>query len=212
MRELVKAIAVIALILLAPVVHATPITETFGPFDVTFYNSGDTDGLYTGSGNWTPEQISDVEASINAWASNIDENPIRNVNMHLFWDELDSLCSNVLGGSASVRITDYSSQWNLGEYVWKNPLDTYEDPGTSSYGFDTVIRYDVTAAGTNWNFGSDAPGSGDIDFRSVITHEIGHSLGFDSTYESPHGMIGDGSNSLLPKVTITDLTNGIFTW
>ncbi|MFC1677557.1 hypothetical protein ACFL3G_10915 [Planctomycetota bacterium] len=185
MRVWFKAIAVISLLLLAPAANATPIIQTLGPFDVTFYNAGDSDGLYTGSQNWTPEQITDVAASIDAWASNIDENPIRNVNMHLFWDELDSLGSNVLGGSASVRITDYSSQWNLGEYVWKNPLDILEDPGTSSYGFDTVIRYDVTAADTNWNFGSDAPGAGDIDFRSVITHEIGHSLGFDSTYESP---------------------------
>ena len=38
-------------------------------------------------------------------------------------------------------------------------------------------------SGSSWNFGSGTPSWNAIDFRSVVTHELGHSLGFDSTYK-----------------------------
>ena len=166
------------------VMNATgsPVTQSYGVFDVTFYNAGDGDGYATGQQDWTAQQMADVAASLAVWQGNIGNTAGRQVQMHVFWNEPDSYGTNVLGGSASYRVGDGTTIWNLGEYVWKEN----ENFGTSSYGFDTVIQYDVTAAGLGWNFGSTAPTSGQIDFRSVITHEIGHSLGFDTSYDKDY--------------------------
>lgn len=179
MGKAVRVIVITLLVLCVQTVQATPVVQTYGVFDVTFHNNGDSDGYVTGGQNWTSEQMADVGAAIGAWTSNIDDVPARQVSMHLFWTEMDGSGTNVLGGSTSYRIGNGTTQWNFGEYVWREGID----PGTTSYGFDTVIQYDITAAGVSWNFGSGSPGSGEIDFRSVITHEIGHSLGWSSTYD-----------------------------
>jgi len=169
----------VLLVLAVTTAQGVPVTQTYGPFDVTFYNNGDTDGYLTGEQNWTPEQRADVGTTIQAWDSYITNVPGRQIRMHVYWNELDSYGTNVLGGSASYRNGDGTSIWNFGEYVWREGLD----PGTTVYGFDTVIQYDITAGGSTWNFGADAPTLVEIDFRSVITHEIGHSLGWSSTYD-----------------------------
>ncbi|MEN6385413.1 MAG: PEP-CTERM sorting domain-containing protein [Phycisphaerales bacterium] len=174
----------IAIILFsASICAATPSIQTYGVFDVTFYNAGDTDGTTTGEQDWTSQQMLDVESSIYQWQSRIANVSGRQIRMSLFWTEMDTATStSILGGSASHNIGTGSQIWNLGEYVWKEGLN----PGLTTDGFDTMILYDVTAAGLNWNFGSMAPSSGQIDFRSVITHEIGHSLGWDSTYDKTY--------------------------
>lgn len=183
-RRYIDSIAIS--IVLATICAAASITCTYGVFDVTFYNTGDTDGYITGQQDWTPQQMADVQASISEWQFKISNTPGRQVQMHLFWNELDTYGTNVLGGSQSYGIADGTTHWNAGEYVWKQGLD----PGISSYGFDTVIQYDTTCAGRSWNFGDNSPVSGQIDFRSVITHEIGHSLGFDSTYDKDYDDFG----------------------
>lgn len=176
-------------------VNAAPVTQHYGVFDVTFYNTGEGDGYTTGQQDWTAQQMADVATSISTWQSHISNIPGRQVQMHAFWNELDSYGGNVLGGSGSYRLGDGTTMWNLGEYVWKEG----ENPGYTSSGFDTVIQYDITAAGLEWNFGSDNPNAGQIDFKSVVTHEIGHSLGFDSSYDWDYDdwgwlYVGDGGN------------------
>ncbi|MDP7636575.1 MAG: PEP-CTERM sorting domain-containing protein [Phycisphaerae bacterium] len=168
--------------------EAATTVQAYGPFTVTFHNNGDTDGYITGQQDWTAEQMADVGASIQMWSQYIDNTPGRQVAMHAFWRELDSLGTNVLGGAASYMYSDGggTTVWALGEYVWKEGVN----PGTTGFGFDTVIDYDITAAGLAWNFGTDAPGAGQIDFRSVVAHEIGHSLGFVSTYDLDYDDFG----------------------
>jgi hypothetical protein len=175
----------------AAICSATPTTQSYGVFDVTFYNNGDSDGYETGEQNWTSQQMTDVAASISAWQGNIENIPGRQLRMHAFWNELNVYGTDVLGGSGSARVYGGGTIWNMGEYVWKEESDI--DFGNS---FDTIIQYDITAAGFIWNFGSNAPVSGQIDFRSVITHEIGHSVGWDSSYSPPPndnwGLLGGG--------------------
>ncbi len=168
-----------AICLLTVTVWAAPVTVTHNYFDITFYNSGDTNGYATGEQNWTAQQIDDVKASIDAWSGHIANTPGRQIQMHVFWEEMDPMGTNVLGGSASYGFSDDTTQWNMGEYVWKQGANA----PTTDYGFDTIITYDITAAGMNWNFGTTAPTGSQIDFRSVLTHELGHSLGFSSTYD-----------------------------
>ena len=152
------------------------ITHTYGAFDVTFYGNAETDGFTTGTQNWTSQQMTDVGASVQPWSSLIANVPGRQVKMHVFWQDLSP---GVLGGSASYRTGDGTTQWSLGEYVWREGVNAAIPP----YGFDTYIVYDADAAGNGWNFGAGAPSAGEIDFRSVVTHEIGHSLGWSDTYD-----------------------------
>ena len=187
--------AAVVLLIIAVAAHGETTVVNYGPFEVTFHNTGDTDGLYTGVADWTAQQMVDVAASIGTWASQITDTAARPVRMHLFWDELDSYSPQMLGGSASYRVGDGQTQWNLSEYVWREGMD----PGTTTYGFDTVILLDITAASYSWNFGEGLPGGLEIDFRSVMTHEIGHSLGFTSTYSycfDDWGWLGDAYQGL----------------
>ncbi len=149
-----------------------------GPFTLTFYQNGETDGTATGAQDWTSEQIADVVASVQVWSSTITDVPGRQIDMHCFWNNFSG---SILGGSSSNFTGNYSRAWTFSEYVWREGQN-YARPG--GYAWDTRITYDTDAAGYAWNFGSDAPLVNQIDFRSVVTHEIGHSLGFIGTYNS----------------------------
>ena len=158
---------------------AAPLTLSHGYFDLTFYNTGDTNGTATGQQDWSSQQIADVTASVDAWASQIANVPGRQIQMHLFWEEMDTISPNILGGSSSHTHADGTTQWNMAEYLWKQQANA----GTNANGYDTLIRYDISAGGHSWNFGSQTPTTDQMDFRSVLTHELGHSLGFHTTYD-----------------------------
>ncbi len=175
-RVIVSLCALFAAILtMGTICNATPVTQSYGVFDVTFYNNGDSDEYGAGEQDWTSQQMADVAASISSWQSNIGNTTGRQIKMHVFWNEMGN--NNILGGSGSAKIYNGTTIWNAGEYAWKTG-----DSRDFGLTMDTIIQYDITAAGLSWNFGSAAPSSSQIDFRSVITHEIGHSLGWDSSY------------------------------
>lgn len=155
--------------------QTAPTTKTFGPFDVTFYNFGDTDGYLTGQQDWTDQQRAAVGASVQRWSSMITNVPGRQVQMHVFWYDLPD---SILGASGSIRAADGTTQWNLPELVWREGISA-----PLPFGLDTSSLYDTDAAGFAWNYGWGAPAALEIDFRSVTAHEIGHSLGWDSTYD-----------------------------
>ncbi|MHC4124166.1 MAG: hypothetical protein ACYSSI_11375 [Planctomycetota bacterium] len=46
--------------LAATTAYAAPIYQTYGVFDIAFYNNGDTDGYSTSGQNWTASQMADV--------------------------------------------------------------------------------------------------------------------------------------------------------
>ncbi len=171
----------VCLISYAGTASAIVVVEDHGPFHVTFYGSGDggSDSGLTGEQNWTAQQRSDVGAAVDAWADRITNAPGRQIQLHMFWRELDSIGTNVLGGSSSASEWDGTTIWNAGEYVWKEGVNY-----SSSVNYDTFIQFDITAAGVGggWNFGSGSPAGNAIDFRSVTTHELGHSVGFSATY------------------------------
>ncbi|MHC4561665.1 MAG: PEP-CTERM sorting domain-containing protein [Planctomycetota bacterium] len=182
--ERIPAAAVCLAIVLACAtsLQAATVVEDIGPFRVSFYGSGDggSDSGVVGEQDWTVQQRSDVMSAVGAWTEHIDNAAARQIEMHLFWTEMDVYGTNVLGGSSSARMYDGTTIWNVGEYVWKE-----EAIFTPSTNYDTYIQYDITAAGLSggWNFGDGDPAGNTIDFQSVITHEIGHSLGFSSSYD-----------------------------
>jgi hypothetical protein len=163
--------------------QSAPTIYTAGPLKLTFYNNGDTDGSpTTGTQDWTQQQINDVVASAGEWTTNstahIGNTPGRQVEMHLFWGNLGT---GVLGSSFNPLAGDGSRAWTFTELVYRQGED-YTLP--NGYYYDNKIVYDADAATKGWNFGAGLPTGTQIDFRSVITHEIGHALGFASTYTS----------------------------
>jgi hypothetical protein len=188
-----KPVIIVAGIFLAvgATVQASPTTLTRGPFDVTFYNNGDTDGHFVSQQDWTAQQMAAVGTSVPQWSSSIANVPGRQIQMHLFWNDFSGA---ILGASGSVRWSNGTTQWNAPELVWREGID----PG-NPLGHDTYILYDTDAAGNAWNFGKGAPGALEIDFRSVVAHEIGHSLGWSSTYDhvfDDWGWFGPGYGGL----------------
>lgn len=154
---------------------ATPVTTTVGPYNVTFYNQSDTDGSTTGAANWTATQMSDITAAINVWDVPIANTPGRQVVLHMFWGDFGATLT--LGSTSNPITGDGTNAWTRTERVWR----TATNPGS---GTDASITFSTNAAGTSWNFGTGTPTSSQIDFRSVATHEIGHTLGFSSAYQS----------------------------
>lgn len=152
--------------------------DVVGPFRISFYGSGEGDGTYTGGQGWTTEQRTDVAASIQTWDGMLANSAGRDIELHMFWVEFGA--NSTLGGSYSPTYGDGATSWTYPEHIWRDGVN-YNGPWD---GFDSVIQYDITAAGLAWNFGADAPGGSEIDFRSVVTHELGHSIGFYPTYDS----------------------------
>jgi len=145
---------------------------------VTFFNSGDkyTDDSgysYTGARNWTTTEMDDVAAMIQVWDNKIDDpyGP-RNIKMYVMWSNLGS---GVLGSSMDEFAYSGGKAWTCGEYVWRKGVNY-----ANSYA-DVFYQY---GTGFTWHSGSDNPGGGEYDFRSVVCHEIGHTLGFNGTYNS----------------------------
>lgn len=177
MSKIVLACLAASLLLLAAVASAAPITRSYGPFDAIFYNNGDGDGINTGMQNWSESEMSDIGYCISTWDSLLGNVPGRQIRLHLFWYEFGA--NGILGGSYSPTNGAGSTGWTYGEHIWRDSAN-YDGRWD---GFDTFIQYDITAAGFSWNIGSGNPLSNQIDFRSVVTHEIGHSIGFYDSYD-----------------------------
>ena len=155
--------------------QATPVNMTVGAFDLTFYNNRDSDGESRGRKNWTTQEMDDVAASITVWTGRLTNTPGRQVQVHLFWN---SFSSNTLADYSGPSNGDGTTSWTYVEHVWRDGVD-YTGPWTS---FDCRIRFDIDAAGYGWNLGSSLPASNKIDFRSVVTHEVGHAVGVCPSY------------------------------
>ncbi|MGW8256491.1 MAG: hypothetical protein ACWGMZ_03300 [Thermoguttaceae bacterium] len=162
--------------------------RTVGPFDLYFYNSGEGDETGYSSQNWTNQQIDDVTASIAAWANRITDTPGRQIKLHLLWQ---SLPGNALGITETQQVGDGSNLYSLPEYVWRES-ETYTSPKS----YDAWMAFDT---GSSWNFGSATPDVGYYDFRSVFTHEVGHTLGFFSTYIPSTDKFADNGLSMWDK-------------
>ncbi|MBN2161466.1 MAG: hypothetical protein JXR25_09375 [Pontiellaceae bacterium] len=93
------------------------------------------------------------------------------------------------GRSGTVRLIPWHearSSWPVyltdAEVAWREAVDI-------SNPWDSYILYNDSFP---MSFGVDAPATGMIDFRSLIPHELGHSLGWQSFYKSSSDVYYDG--------------------
>jgi len=177
------------LAVLSAAAPAVPTVVDYGPFTVSFYNSGDSDGSATSEQDWTQTQMDDVAAAIESWDMWINNTPGRQIKLHIFWREFGTEGNDryILGGSYSPTYGDNSTSWSYPEHIWRDGSD-YNGAWD---GWDTTIQLDVTAGSKAWNFGDGATYSSLIDFRSVLAHELGHSIGFSDSYSSSNDKWGN---------------------
>ncbi|MGD0656275.1 MAG: autotransporter-associated beta strand repeat-containing protein [Thermoguttaceae bacterium] len=149
--------------------------RSVGAYNITFYNAGDGDDGGTGSQNWTSSQIEDVVACVATWNSRITNPYGRQVQLHLFWN---NLVGSTLGQTSNLYSGDGTTVWSNTELVWREG-ENYSIP--TGYDYDARMAFNTNFS---WNSGTGTPSSSQYDLRSVVTHELGHTLGFYSTYIS----------------------------
>lgn len=199
---LAACLAVCFVLVAAVVPTHADVVDNVGPFTCTFYDNGESDGSgTTGQQNWTSQQMTAVASSIGTWSSMIGNVPGRQVDMHLFWY---NFTGNTLGSSSNPYVGDSTTAWTFSEYVYREGKN-YTRPGF--YHYDTKIILDTDAAGYAWNFSEAPSGSGQVDFRSVFTHEVGHTLGFLTTYQSSNDTFSSNGLSEFSKYLRDDAGN-----
>jgi len=201
------AVAAVAVLTLLPADVEATVTRPLGPFDATFYHSGESDGTYTGRKDWTQQEMDDVAAGAAAWIERIANTPGRRIAVHMFW--ADDLGPRVLGQTYGPSNGDGTTSWSYVEHVWRdgaNYLGNWRQ-------WDASIQFDVHAAGTpgGWNFGVGAPGPDQIDFRSVVAHETGHGVGFAATYYADFDLWGGSLGTATDPYGFAGF-NGLMRW
>jgi hypothetical protein len=159
--------------------HAQTI-RTIGPFTISFYNTADKgDEVGKSDQNWTAAEMADVTSCIATWTSRITNTTGRQIQLHFLWNNLGG---NLLGQTYNPTVGDNTTSWTDVERIWR-----VGDNRSFSQSYDARI---ALSTGINWNIGSQNPGSSQYDLRTIITHEIGHTLGFCSTYDSSTDTFG----------------------
>jgi hypothetical protein len=156
----------------------------YGPFACYFYGTGD-----GAAADWTAAQKADVEASISTWDAGIENTAARQIRLDMYWVDFEG---NTLGGASSSVLYNGTRSYTLTEYLWR------EETNFSTSGADALIQLDLDAAGFGWHFGSAPTPSNAIDFLSVVTHELGHLVGFASSYNrslNQFGTFGTGAQN-----------------
>lgn len=173
------------LLLLAAAATAV-VVESYGPFDIHYYGAGEVwnVGGVTNKSEWVDTQKADLRSAIDEWNRVIKNVNGRQIKLHVFWDEMSA---GTLGGSASALWANYNRIWTGSEAAWR------DGNTSSSVTWDTYVVYN---SNYSWNFGSGAPGFSSYDFRSVALHEIGHSLGWVTSYDPDYDDFGYGGYGL----------------
>lgn len=155
------------------------IIENFGVWQINWMQTTDGGG-YTK--DFTTAEQTAIKNTLLTWDNLIGNTPARQVQLQLGWSALGA---GVLGSSSNPYLGDGVNAGTFTEVTWREGY--LFSPVT--YGYDAAITF---GTGISWYTGAGTPGGSEIDLASVSLHEIGHTLGFMSTYISTSDSWWDG--------------------
>ena len=158
-------------------------TVTYGNFEVSFYGNGDVFssnywGSNSSSQDWTQEVKDCVGRALNYWSDVIVTDSTEKVKVAFVWQEL---VSGALGGASPLYYWNpysgvcYSNgEAALREHAYSGAYYNLANKETTS-----LVRISTNA---NFYYGESETGitHAQYDLQSVLVHEIGHIMGFDS--------------------------------
>ncbi|MEG2809974.1 MAG: PEP-CTERM sorting domain-containing protein [Akkermansia sp.] len=184
---------ILTLALLCPVIcyttqHAQAAQKTYGIFDCNFLDQGSSDKVsdstISSDSSWTDSQMACVERALNTWQNLLGNKSTRQLKALFSWSS--NLGDNVLGGSTSPY-NFWDSEPNLPSYQFMNTVELAWREGNNDNqllpeDYDIVVQF-ATPYIDQFNFDIAAPSVDQMDFQSIMTHEIGHNIGFFSTVQ-----------------------------
>jgi len=149
------------------------VIENVGVWQVSWMQTTDSTSY---SKNFTAAEQTAIKNSLLTWDNLIGDTPVRQVQLQLGWSALGA---GVLGQSSNPLLGNYTTAYTFTELTWREAYSF--SPSSYGYNSDAAITF---GTGISWYTGSGSPGGGEIDLASVALHEIGHTLGFTSSYNN----------------------------
>ncbi|WP_299120794.1 T9SS type A sorting domain-containing protein [uncultured Winogradskyella sp.] len=158
---------------------------------------------------FTPEAQAAFQYAVDIWANSIDSSVPINVNA-----SFTALGPNVLGSAGPATFLTSSAPGSQPNIFYPAAIwEKLEGADRSTFGGSNDITANFSSE-ANWYYGTDAnPPGNQIDFVTVVLHELGHGLGFigfsDVTTSFPDdiGAVREPNNNI-PAVYDAFVENG----
>lgn len=188
-------------LLCSATLFAEQVIDVGSTFKCYFQDENDTQYSSTSDTTWTTEQINAVSRALTTWDNLIQNTPGRTLTVGLYWKDqgYGTLASASSPGQYSLT-NGLQECSTVAESVWRD--------GDAKAGYTT--SFDIMIFCNSWQsgffyYGADPINAIDYpsqyDFQTVLTHEIGHALGFIS-YATKDGTFQTYSDGTSYSTTI----------
>lgn len=158
--------------ILAPMGWAATHEITTKNFHITLLGNGDGPADWMGTRDWSDAQIAAVTTTLNIWDDTFRNTASRKIEATISWGALGE---GTLAASFSNYVGYDGENYNAAtstEVIWKEGEDVALDEGEMDFRLQFNPVY-------GFSTGNTTP-QDSTDFISVLLHEIGHNVGFNS--------------------------------